>query len=717
MKTNYRQTKLRALILLIICNVLVLDCTKTSVHSGILVNIQEQINPELIKTGPDVTIDVIKYKNNRAINMIINGKNPVPKVTFIKGQDQWDISRFRYIAADITNPGTNDLFIELRMNEYDRSSYTQFYGWIAGGQIIPAGKTRTVRTYIQRTNEYPSYLDEKFYGMDALPGGIVKSFWWATLPPDSVRYISVVVINPPEGSRIIISNIRGEDSINPPSESELANNYFPFVDEFGQFKHKEWPGKIHSLDELVKSKEIEENDLIENPGPKQWDKYGGWLNGPQLNASGHFRTEKINGKWWLVDPDGRLFWSHGIGSVEAGGATPITDREHYFADLPDSVQFRQFYGRSGPSFPKGYYKDQNKIIRTFRSFAWNLFRKYGDDWNNHFQDLMHIRFKSWGMNTIGTGSQVAGHIPYGSLLSTGRARRIEASTGAWGKFPDPFDKSFPEAIISRLSRNEESINDSYNIGYFVDNELGWGNATYITKAILQSPEDQPAKQVMLDFLKKKYVSVDALNLAWQTDYKSWKDFMGSKYLPNIETEDARIFSSMVADKYFSTIDETLSKYAPGKLYLGCRFDFHYYPSEDTSCNWAVKIAAKYCDIISFNRYRYSAEDVKVANADVPVMLTEWHMGALDRGMLHFSLRFAENQNNRAEMYTYYVKSGLQNPYCVGSHWFCYVDQPLLGRPDGENLNAGFLDHCDVPYPEMVDAARKIGDEMYELRWK
>jgi hypothetical protein len=84
--------------------------------------------------------------------------------------------------------------------------------------------------------------------------------------------------------------------------------------------------------------------------------------------------------------------------------------------------------------------------------------------------------------------------------------------------------------------------------------------------------------------------------------------------------------------------------------------------------------------------------------------------------LHFSLRYADTQENRAEMYSYYVKSAINNPNCIGSHWFCYVDQPLLGRPDGENLNAGFVDHCDVPYPEMVKASRQIGESMYELRF-
>ncbi|MPN10633.1 hypothetical protein SDC9_157928 [bioreactor metagenome] len=35
--------------------------------------------------------------------------------------------------------------------------------------------------------------------------------------------------------------------------------------------------------------------------------------------------------------------------------------------------------------------------------------------------------------------------------------------------------------------------------------------------------------------------------------------------------------------------------------------------------------------------------------------------------------------------------------------------------DNENMGVGFLDICDRPYPEMVNAARDVAKEMYTLR--
>jgi hypothetical protein len=67
------------------------------------------------------------------------------------------------------------------------------------------------------------------------------------------------------------------------------------------------------------------------------------------------------------------------------------------------------------------------------------------------------------------------------------------------------------------------------------------------------------------------------------------------------------------------------------------------------------------------------------------------------------------------MYISYVKSALENPYMIGTHWFQYGDQATTGRRDGENYQVGFIDICDTPYPETVKACREIGYKLYEYR--
>ena len=98
--------------------------------------------------------------------------------------------------------------------------------------------------------------------------------------------------------------------------------FFPFIDEFGQYMHRDWPGKTGSVAEMKAQRKAEQNDLAAHAGPAQRNRYGGWAVGPKREATGWFRAEKHAGKWWLVDPEGRLSWSHGVDCVRARSATP-----------------------------------------------------------------------------------------------------------------------------------------------------------------------------------------------------------------------------------------------------------------------------------------------------------------------------------------------------------------------------------------------------------
>jgi hypothetical protein len=102
---------------------------------------------------------------------------------------------------------------------------------------------------------------------------------------------------------------------------------------------------------------------------------------------------------------------------------------------------------------------------------------------------------------------------------------------------------------------------------------------------------------------------------------------------------------------------------------------------------------------------------------MPVIIGEFTFGALDRGIFSYSLVRAENQKDRAEKYKGYVQGALRNPFYVGAHWFQYVTHPTAGSETGPNYQCGFVDVCDTPYDELVQAAREVGDILYEYRLK
>jgi hypothetical protein len=98
-----------------------------------------------------------------------------------------------------------------------------------------------------------------------------------------------------------------------PPEGQLEKLYpKPLLDEFGQWRFHDWPGKIRSQAELGALKKGEEEDLEAVPSAIRLGQYWGWADGPKLKGTGHFRVEKYKGKWWFVDPEGYLFLSQGF---------------------------------------------------------------------------------------------------------------------------------------------------------------------------------------------------------------------------------------------------------------------------------------------------------------------------------------------------------------------------------------------------------------------
>ena len=203
-------------------------------------------------------------------------------------------------------------------------------------------------------------------------------------------------------------------------------------------------------------------------------------------------------------------------------------------------------------------------------------------------------------------------------------------------------------------------------------------------------------------LKKKYETIDALNQAWGQQHASWQALLQHTVPPDRQRarDDLAAFYTKLAEQYFRTCRDVVKEFDPQGLYLGCRFAW--------ANERAVRAAAKYCDIVSFNRYARTVSDLRLPDGlDRPMIIGEFHFGALDRGMLHTGLVPVEDQQQRAEAYQHYVRGALKHPAIVGTHWFQYADQATTGRGDGENYQIGFIDICDRPYPETITAARKL----------
>ena len=500
------------------------------------------------------------------------------------------------------------------------------------------------------------------------------------------------------------------DISNEPWTKMSTKEFLPCFDKYGQFKYREWPGKIHSDEELKAKTEAEEKDLAAHPGPKGRDEFGGWADGPKLKATGRFRTEKVDGKWWLVDPLGNLFWSWGPVRVTPSSAlTPLNgnprtpkiggslpDRDCLFEGLPAAGSpFAKFYD-TYDSLLLPFYLARGETRRYDFSSA-NLYRKYGDKWFEKYADSCHRRLRSWGANTIANSSDLAiclmDRTPYAERVEC-LSRPIEGSWGGWFKFRDPFDASFIAQTTKELESHGREAHDKWCIGFFIDNEIQWGaNHEDLARWTLWSPDDQPAKVEFLRRLAAKGIVYDA------------------NRPDSVPAEELRAFTDVIVEEYFKRTREAVKAFDPGLLYLGCRFAGVAKP-------WVIGPCAKYADVVSYNIYSDGLSRWKLPqDIDAPVLIGEFHFGAHDRGLFGSGLVNMGSQNGRAEALKKYVRSALGNPQIVGTHWHQFSDQATSGRFDGEYFQVGWTDICDTPYAETVKALRELGDELYALRAK
>jgi hypothetical protein len=277
--------------------------------------------------------------------------------------------------------------------------------------------------------------------------------------------------------------------------------------------------------------------------------------------------------------------------------------------------------------------------------------------------------------------------------------------------PDVFDPVFPAAVRAACEvERRNSGDDPWCIGVFVDNEIEWRNGPEFVPEILTASPEQPGKRAFCSFLKQRHGDIGKLNTVWGTALQTWADMLAStnKISPVGEQRDFAAFNEDLTDRYYRLTAAAFKRAMPHRLNLGTRFH--------TGNQAAIRAAAKYCDVASFNKYATSVRGLSLPEGlDRPLLVGEFHFAAWDRSFTASPTRAALSQEQRADAYRYYVTSALDNPLIVGVHWFQYLDQPLTGRADGENWPVGFVDVTDTPYESLTAASREMGARMYERR--
>ena len=169
---------------------------------------------------------------------------------------------------------------------------------------------------------------------------------WKTIDLNELNYIKLKVSANKniDYNSIFLKAPYGESKFSP---IQFKDQSIPILDELGQYSGLNWESKCKNIEQLKKQGQIEEKLYKASKFSSDYSIYGGIKKVGKYNASGFFRTQKIEDKWWLIDPNGYPFWSIGVTGAGKGNLTKILNKEFLFSDISDEINvLSSFIGSS-----------------------------------------------------------------------------------------------------------------------------------------------------------------------------------------------------------------------------------------------------------------------------------------------------------------------------------------------------------------------------------
>jgi len=416
-----------------------------------------------------------------------------------------------------------------------------------------------------------------------------------------------------------------------------------------------------------------------------------------VGKPGFFQVgQSMQDRWWFIDPEGKPFFYKGVTSVGSGRGVP----------------------------PSAVYPGYSEVIM----------QKYGKD-STAFREATYERLRRWNFNALGAWTALDlldGDMPYTIVLDFARVGPEIKSDGV--RIPDVFAPEW----LKGIDRQAQTFvaprrNNRMLVGYFTDNELGWGEIDNpdqqgklnsdllltnelkpsLLQVCLSLDSHRPAYQAAWDFVLSRHNgSLETLAQDWQVNIdtpeqvRQWTNakqaIVSRGYLA-----DYRAFLAEFAQRYFEQSAAAIHRYDTNHLILGCRFGA---PPSD-----AVFSAVKkpWVDVVSANNYRYQMYermDIYYKATQLPIL-----NGEFSWGHRVFSERPLPNEPEAGLPATERMtRNGEQaltrawtHPSLVGYTWYRWVDQPTNKPPYLPPVSLGLVTLEDEPNRWHTDLLTKL----------
>jgi hypothetical protein len=391
--------------------------------------------------------------------------------------------------------------------------------------------------------------------------------------------------------------------------------------------------------------------------------YGGLL-AQKTKATGFFYPARIEGKWWLVDPEGCLFLHNGVASVRMADTAASRDAcKEQFGSQTNwphrTAALLHDHGFNG----LGAWSDVERLRKASPPLVytrtWSFMSSYGKKRGGTFQQPGHTGY------------------PHDCIFVF-----------------DPQFESFCDQYARALAADKY---DPWLLGHFSDNEMPL-NRTALQN-YLELPDRDPGRQAALAWLRARHGDQAAA--------------------PDITEKDEQEFLALVVERYFRAVSAAIKKHDPNHLYLGARFH-----GAVPRLPEVFRAAGPYVDVVSVNLYHVWTPDLSrlamwERESGKPFLITEWYAKAVDSGLPNQTGAgwLVKTQQDRGRFYQNFALALLQAKGCVGWHWFKYIDNDPAATgadPSNQDANKGIVNNRYVPYTTLLDAMKPLNQRIFSL---
>lgn len=403
-----------------------------------------------------------------------------------------------------------------------------------------------------------------------------------------------------------------------------------------------------------------------------------------------FHLRQVNGKWFLLSPEGEPFFLRGANHFGDGTYLPLNREEKY----GDVANWR------------------TSVVRRHREWGFNYLPpsigpsevstepippSRGNDGKTK-SNAPGYRTNEWTAEAFAESG-----MPFTAFL--GYPKQYMAAPG---NMPDVFSREFREGVDRRCREFCGPLKDNPNlIGYHYCQNPPWHEhaGAFFDWCHEIMNDGREAKLVWAGLMRRIYGTVERWRETYTTPISSFDELadlnfpLDGKISAVKLRRDKIAFMQRVCAEWYKVYHDAIRRYDPNHLIFGDRNSLHLQPLSD----WAIHTMKPYIDVLSINvmgpmSVTLQEMEQVTCHWDGPIHIADTGAGIYN-GTYPKAPYMCRDLSEFENIYSTYTKLGIEHPQVIGLGWCGYYETC--------SMRSGLVDSVtDEPDADKVSALRK-----------